>query len=56
MSAYSTHNNLAVRNNMEATRTVKNAENGTRSQHPRVVWKESAHRLRTTFYFAESFG
>ena len=70
MSAYITHTNLAVRKIMEAMRTgyvrKKRYSVSTRlklhmrqmiTEGTRVLWKESAHRLRATFqYFAESFG
>ena len=56
------HKNIAVCKIMEAMRTAY-AKNSTRSQHMDAndhrtyasMWNESAHRLRRTFYFAESF-
>ena len=68
ISAYITHENLAVRKIVEAMRTAY-AKHGTRSQHVSKqnltqtrdhwtypsMWKESVHRLRRTFYFVESF-
>ena len=67
ISAYIRHKNLAVRKIMEAN-CVQRAQNAglslntsqtvhmriTITQGTRVLRKESARRLRTTFYFAES--
>ena len=62
------HSNLAVRKIMEAMRAayaksgiwcqdVSNYTRQTITKDTRVLWKESAYRLRTTFqFFAESFG
>ena len=66
ISADSAHKDLAVWNIMGAMHTAY-AKNGTWSQHVSnktwrndhrtsvSMWKVSAHRLRRTFYFAESF-
>ena len=67
ISAHNTHKNLAVRKTLSDAYSVckKRDEVSTRlklhmrqmiTEGTRVLWKESAHRLRTTFqYFAESF-
>ena len=67
ISAKSTHKNLALRKIMEAMRTayakkwdsvstlLKIHMRQTITEATRVLWKESAHRLRRTFFFAQSF-
>ena len=66
ISAYIPHKNLAVRKIKEAmpvrkkkrdsvsTRLKQNMKQTITEQYA-SMWKESAHRLRWTFYFAESF-
>ena len=63
ISAYSTHKNLAVRKILWSMGTVyvEKSENKQTKKHDAndhgtyaSMWKDSAHRLRWTFYFGES--